>query len=436
MSSTIGYIEEKTEGSSDVPKVDFPSNIICLGMAEWEGMHLSNHHITEELVNMGFRVVYISPPLDLARCLNILFRWRNPKPLIKWLEKINVFKKPKVLERNFLVAQGVPLFLGFGFWGIADFLNQKLVWWYLKRLVKKLDMNEYILYTSTYFPTKIDDKRCKLFVYDCMDELSCMTSRQKRKLRIKDLEKRMLMQVDVFFAISKSLLSEKSKINPRGFYLPPSIDLNRFTWYEKNTNLRKSLKALGGPLIGLLASMSNQKIDWDTLHYVAARRPNYRFIFAGSMLDKVPEPLRSLKNVFFLGPQKEEDIPTLMGSFDVGLIPFNRNAFGNHAFPTKMPEYLFFGMPVVSTDIPNLREYEGIIEIAKGKEEFAKKIDKCLTENHDKKSWEKRKQVAKRFSKEERAKEILEKIKSIWELKRPEELKSMEAQDGIAENKP
>jgi glycosyltransferase involved in cell wall biosynthesis len=431
VSSKKESVEEKTEVSFDMPKEDFPSNIVCLGMAEWEGMHLSYHHATEELVRMGFGVVYVCPPLDLARCLNILFRWRNPKPLAEWFKKINIFKKPEKLKKNFLIALGVPLLLGFGFWGIVDYLNQKLVWWYLKRLVRKAGLNEYILYTSTYFPTKINDKRCKLFVYDCMDELSCMTSIERRKLKIRDLERRMLKQVDAFFAISRSLLSEKSKINPHGFYAPPSIDFNRFTLHKENTDLKKSLQALDGPLIGLLASMSNQKIAWDTLLYAAVHRPDCRFVFAGSVQDKVPEPLRNLKNVFFLGPQKEEDLPTLLGSFDVGLIPFNRNTFGDNAFPTKMPEYLFFGMPVVSTDIPNLREYEGIIEIARDKEEFAKKIDECLTQNHDKKSYEKRKQISKRFSKEQRTKEILEKMRKIWEMKLNGEGKTKVMQHGI-----
>ncbi|MCK4428558.1 MAG: glycosyltransferase [candidate division Zixibacteria bacterium] len=181
--------------------------------------------------------------------------------------------------------------------------------------------------------------------------------------------------------------------------------------------MAKSLKALGGPLIGLLGSMSNQKIDWDTLHYAALHRPDCRFVFAGSVQNKVPESLRNLKNVFFLGPQKEEDIPTLLGSFDVGLIPFNRNAFGNHAFPTKMPEYLFFGMPVVGTDISNLREYDGIIEIAKDKKEFAEKIDKCLSQNHDKGSSERRRQIARNFSKEKRAQQILQQMEKNWGMK-------------------
>jgi glycosyltransferase involved in cell wall biosynthesis len=416
-SSKKGYIEEETKLSLDMPKENPPANIICLLTSKWKGMHLSDHHMAVELAKMGNVVVYVSSPLDLTVSLKNLLIWKNPHPIKGWLKSLNLLKKPARLKKNFFLARNVPLLLGFGFWGIIDRLNEKLIWWHLRHLARKLNMDEYVLYTSACFPTKIEDKRCKLFVYDCQDDLSCMTSIRKRRLRLKDLESRMLKHADLFFAISRSLFSEKSKISPHGFYLPPCIDLNRFTGYEENRAFKKSLEDLGRPLIGLLAAMSDQKIDWDALLYAATHRPDYKFILAGRVVGKIPEALANLENVFYLGPQKDENLPTLFHSFDVGLIPFNRNAFGNHAFPTKMPEYLFFGMPVVTTDLPNLREYEGIIEIARDKKEFAEKIDKCLVQNHDRDSFEKRRQVARNFSKEKRAQQIVQQMEKIWEMR-------------------
>ena len=417
MSSKKGCIEEKTKGSFDMPKENFPANIICLVRPKWKELHLSEHHMPKEFAKMGYVVIYVSFALDLAVSLKTLLRWKNPYPIKEWFKNLNLLKKPAQLKKNFFLARNVPLLLGFGFWGIIDCFNERLMWWYLKRLARKLNMDEYVLYTATYFPTKIEDKRCKLLVYDCGDDLSSMTSIPKRRLRLKDLESRMLKQADLFFAISRSLFSEKNKINPHGFYLPLCIDLNRFNLYKKNRAFKKSLEDLGRPLIGLLSAMSNQKIDWDVLLYVAVHRPDYKFILAGPVAGKIPEALVNLKNVFYLGPQKEENLPILLGSFDVGLIPFNRNTFGNHAFPTKMPEYLCLGIPVVSTDIPNLREYEGTIEIARDKKEFAEKIDKCLSQNHDKESFERRKQIARNFSKEKRAQQILKQMEKIWGMK-------------------
>lgn len=398
-------------------KEKLPANIICLLTSKWKGMHLSDHYMAKEFAQLGYLVIYASSPLDLAVSLKNLLIWKNPRPLKEWFKNLNLLKKPARLEKNLFLAQSVPLLLGFGFGEVVDRLNEKLVWWWLRRVARKLNLDEYILYTAACFPTRIDDKRCKLLVYDCMDDLSCMTSIPQRRLRLKGLESRTLKQADLFFAISRTLFSEKSKISPLGFYSPPCIDLNRFTVYKENRAFQKSLEELGRPLIGLLAAMSDQKIDWDVLLYAAVCRPDYKFILAGPVVGRIPDALVNLKNVFYLGPQKEENLPTLLRSFDVGLIPFNRNTFGNHAFPTKMPEYLSLGIPVVSTDIPNLREYEGAIEIARDEKEFAEKIDKCLAQNHDEDSFEKRKQVARNFSKEKRAQEILQRMEKIWEMK-------------------
>jgi glycosyltransferase involved in cell wall biosynthesis len=411
-------------------------NIIYLGMAEWEGMHLCHHHMAEEFAKMGHKVIYVSPPSDLARCINIFLRYKNLKPLKEFCKKLFIFSRAKKLRDNFFIVKGIPLLLGLGFSKAIDDLNQGCIWWYLRRLAKKFNLNDYVLYTTTYFPTKIKDPSCKLFVFDCVDELSCMTSLKKRKHGIGNLEKEMLQNVDVFFAISKSLFSDKSQINPQGFYAPPSIDWKSFIFHKENQILKRSIQALGSPIIGLVAAMSQQKIDWEAISFAAKNRPRYKFVLAGPVDGTIPETLRNLENVFFIGPQNFEDVPPLVECFDVCLIPFNQNTFGRHAFPTKMPEYLSLGKPVVSTDIPNLREYEGIIEIAKDKEEFAKKIDECLAQNHDEESREKRKQIAKHFSKEERAKGILEKMNKISDLKFLEKVKSRETGDIIADSRP
>ncbi|MCK4428408.1 MAG: hypothetical protein KAW16_07995, partial [candidate division Zixibacteria bacterium] len=195
--ANIHNVVENTQNSKDVPKENFPANIICLLTSKWEGMHLSDHHMAVEFAKMGYVLIYVSSPFDLAVSLKNLLIWRNPHPIKGWLKNLNLLKKPARLGKNFFLARNVPLLLGFGFFGIIDRFNQKLIWWHLRRLARKLNMDEYVLYTATCFPTKIGDKRCKLLVYDCMDDLSCMTSIPKRRLRLKDLENRMLRRADL-----------------------------------------------------------------------------------------------------------------------------------------------------------------------------------------------------------------------------------------------
>ncbi len=70
-------------------------------------------------------------------------------------------------------------------------------------------------------------------------------------------------------------------------------------------------------------------------------------------------------------------------------------------YPVKLHEYLIVGKPVVSTDLPEVRQFSDVVWIANSKEGFVYSIRKALQENNGiverkriaiakKNSWEKR----------------------------------------------
>ena len=66
------------------------------------------------------------------------------------------------------------------------------------------------------------------------------------------------------------------------------------------------------------------------------------------ILDNVP-------NIHFLGRKPYEELPGFCKGFDVALNPFAINELTLAANPLKVREYLAAGLPVVSTDIPEVR---------------------------------------------------------------------------------
>jgi len=72
-----------------------------------------------------------------------------------------------------------------------------------------------------------------------------------------------------------------------------------------------------------------------------------------------------------------------------------------------MYEYLATGKPIVSTDLPEARQFNEVIYIAKDKEDFVKKIDLALCENNED-LVKKRIQIASENSWDKRIDEILE----------------------------
>jgi glycosyltransferase involved in cell wall biosynthesis len=80
-----------------------------------------------------------------------------------------------------------------------------------------------------------------------------------------------------------------------------------------------------------------------------------------------------------MGRKRYEDLPGYCKAFDVALMPFKVNELTLNANPLKVREYLAAGLPVVSTDIPEVRKV-GLCKVATSTEDFVRKVDECLAE--------------------------------------------------------
>jgi len=71
------------------------------------------------------------------------------------------------------------------------------------------------------------------------------------------------------------------------------------------------------------------------------------------------EKLRALPNVHFLGNKPPSELPAYCKAMDVCLLPYVLNEYTHHIFPLKLYEYMAAGKPIVSTDMAEMRAYEG-----------------------------------------------------------------------------
>src|SRR5690606_36603386 len=93
--------------------------------------------------------------------------------------------------------------------------------------------------------------------------------------------------------------------------------------------------------------------------------------------------------IHYLGGKSYKELPDYIAGWDVALIPFAHNEATRYISPTKTPEYLAAGKPVVSTPIIDvIRPYgnKGLVRIAGTAEEFVKVAEEEL--NHqDRSEW-------------------------------------------------
>ena len=64
-----------------------------------------------------------------------------------------------------------------------------------------------------------------------------------------------------------------------------------------------------------------------------------------------PATLPRRPNIHYLGMKPYDELPAYLAGWDVALLPFARNEATRFISPTKTPEYLAAGRPVVSTSI-------------------------------------------------------------------------------------
>jgi UDP-galactopyranose mutase len=123
-------------------------------------------------------------------------------------------------------------------------------------------------------------------------------------------------------------------------------------------------------------------MDLDLLDGVSAARPDWHVVILGPCVKIDPATLPRRDNIHYLGMKTYEQLPQYLSGWDVALLPFARNDSTRFISPTKTPEYLAAGCPVVSTSVRDVvRPYgeQGFVEIADTTEEFIAAADRVLT---------------------------------------------------------
>jgi UDP-galactopyranose mutase len=95
----------------------------------------------------------------------------------------------------------------------------------------------------------------------------------------------------------------------------------------------------------------DERFDIELLNSLATKRPDWHFLMIGPVIKIHPQILPRQANIHYLGLKKYEELPRYLGGWDIALLLFARNESTRFISPTKTPEYLAAGKPVISTSI-------------------------------------------------------------------------------------
>jgi glycosyltransferase involved in cell wall biosynthesis len=216
-----------------------------------------------------------------------------------------------------------------------------------------------------------------LIVYDCMDELSLFKNAPGTLV---EREKCLLQTADLVFTGGVSLYEAKKKSHPSVFAFPSSIDKDHFGKAREIKTDAAEQAQIPHPRIGFFGVI-DERFDINLLQQIASLRPDWHFIIIGPVVKIDPATLPANNNIHYLGNKHYRELPEYLAGWDVAMIPFALNESTRFISPTKTPEYLAGGKPVVSTpitDVVKLYGQTGLIYIADNAPDFIEQTEKAL----------------------------------------------------------
>lgn len=206
-----------------------------------------------------------------------------------------------------------------------------------------------------------------VIVYDCMDELSAFRDPPPG---LRASEERLFRRADVVFAGGMSLFEAKRDRHPRVFAFPSSVDAAHFGRARGALPDPEDQRGIGHPRVGFFGVI-DERMDVALVGEVAARLPGVQFVMLGPVVKIDAGSLPRLPNVHWLGSKPYAQLPSYMANWDAGWMPFALNESTRFISPTKTPEFLAAGLPLMSTPVPDVVRGYGagrLVEIAEGAE--------------------------------------------------------------------
>jgi UDP-galactopyranose mutase len=261
-------------------------------------------------------------------------------------------------------------------WGIDFEIGQHDL---LAEFMSRLAISRYVLWYYTPMAVGFSSHLTPLaVVYDCMDELKNFLNPPPK---LAERETQLLQIADVVFTGGLSLYEAKCICHCNVHAYPSSIDVPHFA-QAASGELRDPAdqRSISHPRAGFYGVV-DERFDIELLSSLARLRPGVQFIVIGPIVKIDPMQLPKAANIHYLGGKSYAELPAYLSGWEVAILPFALNDSTTFISPTKTPEYLAAGKPVVSTPILDVvRTYgkAGLVAIADTPEAFASAIDQAL----------------------------------------------------------
>lgn len=350
-------------------------NVVCFAK-DWNEDPTSNNHVMRQLARHN-KVLWLNSIATRVPKLS------SGGDLQKIVRKLKSFAKgPEHVEDGLDVY--TPIVLPFPHSDVAQRVNEQILDKSIRVLRRQRGMKDFQLWTFLPTTSKYIGKLGESFtVYYCIDEWSHFSNLPKEK--IVAMETDLCRRSDIVFATATRLLERRAHLNPETHLALHGVDQAHFAKaLDPSTVVADEIAKLPRPILGFIGLIQDW-VDLELIRYLAEKRKDWTIVLVGKSLVDLSR-VQGLPNVHLLGRKPYESLHTYCKGFDLGLIPFVKNELTLNVNPIKLREYLSAGLPVVSTDIPEVARYvssrgdlAGACAVATERDEFYVAIEKLLS---------------------------------------------------------
>jgi glycosyltransferase involved in cell wall biosynthesis len=345
-------------------------DIVTLSTQDWRDLWTRKQRFMLQFARQGNKVLYVESQ----------YHWLTYGRRLKrqWRRIYLFLLGPREVEPNLFIYTPPLIIPAFQIFPSLAKINNFVLAFFLRSAMHKIGIKEPLLWLYSHFNQPLIKKLgAKRALYECVDEFSGAKGLINEHVA-RELERATLAAVDVAIVTAPGLKKSKVGINRNIHIVPNAANIAHFG-RAAICNLPEpaDLKPISHPRLVFVGAIAYW-IDLELLRYMAETRPNWQIVMVGPVLVDT-DSLDGIPNFHFLGRKQYNSLPDYLAWCDVALNPYKIDSVAENCSPLKIYEYMAAGLPTVSTDMPEARQFPGLISVAKDYDNFVQKIEQVLS---------------------------------------------------------
>jgi glycosyltransferase involved in cell wall biosynthesis len=353
-------------------------DIVTLSTQDWSDLWTRKQRFMLQFARQGNRVLYVESQFHY---LTYIKRFKS-----QWRRIYRFIQGPRRAEPNLYIYTPPLLLPAFQIFPLLSKINNFVLSFFLKSAMRKIGIKSPLLWLYSHYNQPLIKKLgCKRALYECVDEFSGAKGLIKPEVA-RAQERATLKAVDVAVVTAPALKRSKIEFNRNIHVVPNAANVAHFAKAAGGKLPEPDdLKSIPRPRLVFIGGIAYW-IDLSLLRYVAINRPSWQIVLIGPISVNT-WIIDDLDNVHFWGRKPYDELPSYLAWCDIALNPYKVDSLAENCSPLKLYEYMAAGLPIVSTDMPEARQFPGIVSVASSYGHFVQAIEDILAWEKELRPW-------------------------------------------------